>query len=322
MNIIGPHNPNVVRRKFARFEISTSEGNDRVLKARSAPVNSYVDFAKKEALKWRDYEFSGKMKITDAYDSIGVTFYSQPIFPDGTEWYYRLRRYGGEDFYIDPKGTQITRGRIASGVFPQPGRWYRFRIRVYNTDAGTHIKAKVWQDDGAEPLEWNIDCIDDSIWRSTGGTIGVWTRTGKGEKLFDDFEVVELIGRQRGKVLLREDFENVTLEDEIWVVRRLRETSLPEAHFNILLAHAPDIIKNVATERVELVVAGHTHGGQVRLPFIGALYARTSLGREFAAGLFEFSGTALYVTRGIGTSFIPFRFLCRPEITVFHLKTN
>jgi predicted MPP superfamily phosphohydrolase len=70
---------------------------------------------------------------------------------------------------------------------------------------------------------------------------------------------------------------------------------------------------------IDLVLAGHTHGGQVRLPLVGALYSQTALGRKYAAGLFSFGKTTLYVNRGIGNALLPFRFLCRPEITVIHL---
>jgi predicted MPP superfamily phosphohydrolase len=318
LNILGPHHPNIMKEKTARFEILGS-GKNKVLSSGSSSLNSYAHYYGKGALKWTNYEFSGKMKITDSRDSIGVTFYSQSIFPDDVEWYYRLRRYEGEDFYIDPKGTQITGGRIRSYVIPQPGSWYRFKIRVQNKQNNTQIKGKIWQNGHVEPLEWQIDCIDDSMLRSTQGTVGVWTRTGKGQKLFDNFVVVSFDGEQPGKLLLKETFELPSLENQMWASNRMQKKPIPNGDFNLLLAHNPDIIKSIITDNIDLVVAGHTHGGQVRLPFLGPLYSQTSLGRRFSAGLFEFPETHLYVTRGIGTSIIPFRFLCRPEITLFHL---
>jgi len=68
----------------------------------------------------------------------------------------------------------------------------------------------------------------------------------------------------------------------------------------------------------DLVLAGHTHGGQVRLPGIGAPWLPfDSAGLD--AGWFERRGTRLYVSRGIGTSILPIRFLCRPELAVFEI---
>jgi hypothetical protein len=65
----------------------------------------------------------------------------------------------------------------------------------------------------------------------------------------------------------------------------------------------------------ELVLAGHTHGGQVRIPWFGAIEKRINLG-PFVMGRYDVSGTMVYVSRGIGTSFLPVRFACAPEVVV------
>ncbi len=91
----------------------------------------------------------------------------------------------------------------------------------------------------------------------------------------------------------------------------------------ILLAHEPDYADRVVRHGgVDLMVSGHTHGGQVRLPIVGAPYL-PPLGRKFAEGFFRLqNGVQLYVNRGIGTVGIPFRFDCRPELTVFTLRSS
>jgi hypothetical protein len=71
--------------------------------------------------------------------------------------------------------------------------------------------------------------------------------------------------------------------------------------------------------QIDLVVTGHTQGGQIRLPFLGAIYTGTELGTRYAAGLFEYGGFPFYVNRGLGTSFLPLRLLCPPEVTVLTL---
>ena len=90
----------------------------------------------------------------------------------------------------------------------------------------------------------------------------------------------------------------------------------------ILMAHEPDFLDHVAQYGgVDFMVSGHTHGGQVRLPFVGAL-ALPPLGKKYVTGFFQKGQTRLYVNRGIGTVGLPVRFLCRPEITVFTLSAR
>ena len=91
----------------------------------------------------------------------------------------------------------------------------------------------------------------------------------------------------------------------------------------ILMAHEPDYIDDVFRHRraplIDLMLAGHTHGGQVRLPIAGALYL-PRMGKKYIEGLFRFDHLQLYVNRGIGTVGLPLRLNCPPEITVLTLQ--
>jgi predicted MPP superfamily phosphohydrolase len=87
-----------------------------------------------------------------------------------------------------------------------------------------------------------------------------------------------------------------------------------QAQRRILLMHYP-IMADSLGQRFDLILAGHSHGGQIRLPFYGALAVPWGVGR-YDLGLFETPGGPLYVNAGIGTYRIPWRFNCRPEITV------
>jgi predicted MPP superfamily phosphohydrolase len=90
----------------------------------------------------------------------------------------------------------------------------------------------------------------------------------------------------------------------------------------ILMAHEPDFADIVARHGgVAFMVSGHSHGGQVRLPFVGAL-TLPPLAKKYVQGFFQVGPTKLYVNRGIGTVGLPIRFLCRPEITVFTLSAE
>ena len=92
----------------------------------------------------------------------------------------------------------------------------------------------------------------------------------------------------------------------------------PENSRHILLVHEPDSFSMITDPRVKLQVSGHTHGGQVRLPFYGALVL-PHMGRNFAMGLYPGVGRTLYVNRGLGTLHPHIRLNCAPEITVFEL---
>jgi predicted MPP superfamily phosphohydrolase len=96
---------------------------------------------------------------------------------------------------------------------------------------------------------------------------------------------------------------------------------VPNTAFALVLTHAPEAFEELAQRpAARLVLAGHTHGGQVRLPFIGAVRVPSRYGTRFARGLFKLGDTFFYVNAGMGMSHLPVRFLCRPELTVLTLK--
>ena len=89
----------------------------------------------------------------------------------------------------------------------------------------------------------------------------------------------------------------------------------------ILLSHRPEAFEVYAAEGIDLVLCGHAHGGQFRLPFIGGIVApNQGFFPEYDAGLYTRDDTNMVVSRGIGNSIIPIRFHNRPEIVVIQLK--
>jgi predicted MPP superfamily phosphohydrolase len=93
----------------------------------------------------------------------------------------------------------------------------------------------------------------------------------------------------------------------------------------LLMCHMPDyadiVLAHPRGALVDLMLAGHSHGGQVRLPILGALH-RVDGGKKYVHGLFRLGHMQLYVNRGIGTVGLPFRLNCPPEITLFTLKNS
>jgi predicted MPP superfamily phosphohydrolase len=88
----------------------------------------------------------------------------------------------------------------------------------------------------------------------------------------------------------------------------------------LAVVHSPEPVPELAGLGYDLILTGHTHGGQVRLPFIGALVTNSSLPTRLCMGLSRLGGTLLHVSPGLGTSkYAPFRFLCRPEATILEL---
>lgn len=83
----------------------------------------------------------------------------------------------------------------------------------------------------------------------------------------------------------------------------------------ILLSHQPDIFPK-AWEDANIILAGHTHGGQVVFPIIGALLVPSAYGQKFRSGYIEENNKKMIVTKGLGTSILPIRFNCKPEINV------
>jgi len=106
--------------------------------------------------------------------------------------------------------------------------------------------------------------------------------------------------------------------DDLWhgapdVAAALR--GVPANAACLLLSHNPDVAETLRDRRVGLVLAGHTHGGQIVLPGYGAPLVPSRYGQKYAHGLVEAPETRVYVSAGTGMTVLPVRVGCRPEIT-------
>jgi len=96
---------------------------------------------------------------------------------------------------------------------------------------------------------------------------------------------------------------------------------VPEGGCSLVLAHSPDIVLRLGAHRPGLILAGHTHGGQIRLPLLGPLITMSSLPRDDVMGLRQHHGVPTFVTRGIGYSGLDLRLGCPAEIALLTLRS-
>ena len=169
------------------------------------------------------------------------------------------------------------------------------------------------------------------VFRHLQPTHGVYAILGNHDH-WTDAEVVDRAVRAARVTLLRN--ENRLIEfggtgfwlagvDDVWEEKHDLEAALLGVGDDlpvILLAHEPDYADEVErTGRVDLQLSGHSHGGQVRLPYFGAI-ALPYLARKYPYGLYQLGSTTLYTNRGVGLLAPPVRFNCRPEKTLFELS--
>ena len=107
------------------------------------------------------------------------------------------------------------------------------------------------------------------------------------------------------------------------MTRKLQALSQDDDGFTILLSHRPELFASYVDSSIDLVLSGHAHGGQFRLPFVGGvLVPNQGWFPEYDAGLFEEKATTMIVSRGIGNSVFPFRINNRPEVILVELQED
>ena len=112
-------------------------------------------------------------------------------------------------------------------------------------------------------------------------------------------------------------------DSETMMKHKLQEIANVEKGFTILLSHRPELFETYADNNIDLVLSGHAHGGQFRLPFVGGLIApNQGLFPKYDAGIYTKENTNMIVSQGIGNSILPFRFNNRPEVILIELESK
>jgi predicted MPP superfamily phosphohydrolase len=281
-------------------------------------------------LGWSGYDATCDVRIDGRGVGAGIEVHSRYVL--GEDRMIRLRRAPPEPghpgtFMLIAQGTAFTGEalRLDTGVDPRPGRWYRMRLHTEVEPGVVRAKARVWPSGEPEPRIWQAYGEDRSPDRIEAGTVGLWA-WGGGTVLYRNLEVTGA----GGKVLLDDPLEGPE-RPRGWrdgargtrlAMALARSPAVPPGTPSLVLSHTPDVVLEASQRGIDAVLAGHTHGGQVRLPGVGALTTRDSLGPYFDRGLFDFAApnprglTSLYVNSGVGTSILPIRFLCPPRFAV------
>ncbi len=297
------------------------------------------------SLKWANYEVTGQILISSTRARPGIALYSQ--FPMGIYRSYFVRLDPLKRmFCLTSTGKGHPKGEIWCETLIKPAGLYRFRMNLESLSGMTRIKGKVWESQSKEPDQWQIECCDTSRCRSSMGTVGLSSLSGASHHQVSRINV-RMLNYQRKTKMYREGVREVPLDvdhdemiaaKDLWMTledlklflreqqksylfrRKLRNVIGKQTldGVTILLSHSPKpkVIKSAESEGIEIILAGDTHGGQIDLPLIDKLMLPSYKGKLLKRGLMSFSGTQLFINRGIGTSVIPIRLNCRPEVTV------
>lgn len=92
-----------------------------------------------------------------------------------------------------------------------------------------------------------------------------------------------------------------------------------DGDLHLVLAHYPDVFDGAPDDAAALILAGHLHGGQICLPWPTGRIRFSQLGERFADGIYQRDALAMHVSRGVGTTFVPFRLFARPEVSILEL---
>ncbi len=168
----------------------------RIYGTKSTMENIHSRYQGLGSFAWINYEYTGRMMLTDARGGVGVIFLARRR--ERKDCHYSLRRCGQEDtFFVTGCGMEPeVAGRTDTEFSPKARVWHRFKVQVQDAGKRTQIRAKVWKDGIAEPAQWQVECFDTGPARNCKGSVGVWA-CSEGKKYFDDLLVKPMSAQPR-----------------------------------------------------------------------------------------------------------------------------
>jgi len=248
---------------------------------------------------------------------------------------------GTYSYFVEPYRLAVTRVRLSTTKLPAGTKPIRL---VHISDLHCDPKARLEPQLPERIAELHPDVIvftGDAI-NSQGGLANfrrcmrqlasiasTYAVEGNWDVVY--FPGVDLYGGTGVRLLKNEAVQLDGHDGRVWLVGMRPGSKQPlerllnpvaEGAFVVFLYHYPDLIYELAQRGVDLCCAGHTHGGQVALPFYGALVTLSKFGKRFEAGLYRVEDTWMYVSRGVGMEggWAPrVRFCARPEVTLIEI---
>ncbi len=252
-----------------------------------------------------------------------------------------LRNLGAHNDLYD---LEITRHRVAIDDLPAPFEGYRV---AFLTD--THVASFMRRGFYRECVEQvrrhepdlvllggdfvsfrrHIPLMAEVLLAGLDARDGVWAVLGNHDYWADADGVIAAMTAKGVRFIINRSVQiergGATLDlvgiDELYRGRpdaRAAFANADPARPCIALSHHPDIVPRLRNHRIDLLVCGHTHGGQIRFPFFGAVIVPSKHEGRYAAGFHLEQGVRMYVSRGLG-AVPPVRILCKPEVAIFDL---
>jgi predicted MPP superfamily phosphohydrolase len=216
-------------------------------------------------------------------------------------------------------------------------------VNEQNADAVVFLGDYVSNDGDHSKLKMPMSEIAENL-RGIKAKYGVYAVLGNHDVLFDPATVRRELERAGFKVLVNEiaviekggqKLRLFGLEDHLMIFdwaefsARLKNIAAPTDGQGdlVVLEHSPDVAPMITGELLiskdlKLFLAGHTHGGQIDLPVVGAPIVPSSYGQKYVKGLVRDPDVDVFITSGIGTSILPLRFGVPPEIAVLEIKSK
>lgn len=242
-------------------------------------------------------------------------------------------------YKIEPFNIEVTHHRIAAPLQTPLKIAHLSDLHTYGIGQREQKMFAVLEQEKPDLIVVTGDSISDSsgfagcldVLKRLQAPMGVWIVVGNHEnwaardmkKDYGSFKnYYESAGAKflyNSNIKIRDDLWLIGLDDAMTGTPEVDKAfaGVPDGVCKITLFHSPTTFDDVAG-KCDLAFAGHSHGGQVRLPFIKPLWLPAKCG-AYDEGWFERDGSKMYVSRGLGTSLLPVRFNCRPEIAIITL---